>query len=146
MGKVAKRGRGRPARFAGAELKAVVALLKKTMSPGETLAILGAVNRFGKVNPRVAMRPAEFTTPQKVALLTLCRIGAEAGLKFQRGRPNPIVGKKAELHAVSLVKKHGASGAAAILATEGVSVSIPKLCKLAAANDVKLVRGRRKAA
>lgn len=144
MAKVAKRGRGRPARFLGSELKAVVALLRD-YGPGETREILVAVNRFGKVNPRVALRPACFTSPQKVALPTLQRIGATAGLKFQRGRPNPISGKKAELHAVSLMKKYGASGAAAKLLEEGVSVSIPKLCKVAASAGVKLTRGRRAA-
>jgi hypothetical protein len=105
-------------------------------------------NRRG--NPLAELRNKEiFPEPMSVSMPTLCKIGKNAGLEFQRGRENPITdaknASKLTRHAVSLVKQLGASAAVDALKQEGIMVCAATLRTLAKDKGVKLVRGPRKA-
>jgi len=65
-------------------------------------------------------------------------------VEVKRGRPIVYKGN-VERRIVSLIKKHGASGARAILNTEEAtaSISMPTVLKLAQKHGVTLKRGRR---
>lgn len=67
--------------------------------------------------------------------------------KARMGRPPVFVGSL-ESKIVSLIEKHGLTGARAVLAgyKKPVSISMPTLGKIAERNGVKLSRGRRSAA
>lgn len=63
--------------------------------------------------------------------------------KDGRGRPAKFSGN-VKRHVVALVKKHGATGAQAVLAKEKppIVVSIPTLCNYGRKGGAKLHRGR----
>jgi hypothetical protein len=62
-----------------------------------------------------------------------------------RGRPVAFKTPNERRHVAKLVRLHGATGAVALLKAEGVTVTVPTVCKVAASLGVELKRGRRAA-
>ena len=131
----------RSPKFVGKQLDRVVELIKKNGVNGAMEALAS-----GKLSKKLF--PEQ---PVSVSLPTIYGIAAEAGIKLVRGKPNPVKTRDQKRYVASLVKKMGSLKTVAILASSErntklfphpVSITPPTVCKIAAQQGVKLVRGR----
>ena len=145
-----KRGRGRPARFAGKKLRHVESLLRQH-GLTSVRKIIGARNGTKAAKLRNA---THFPKGEQVSMPTLGKIASEAGIEFQRGRVSQIQTASQRKAAAAMVQEHGLGVTIEMLANgeggvafkgEKVTVCAATLSAIATEDGVELKRGRRAA-